>query len=249
METILLFSAVSFVCWPSCCCGAGGRAADEACILDSEGPVFYRMAWSGVTPASPVPRSRPLEPRQCSDNLLNVHQRLGAHPRTDLQGELLIHSRMAATVVGETLANLSSVSQGTKVALWYCLVWSSGEGHEPCVLSPHCPSSMDSKHRCFLDSSLEGEQASSHLFILRCLLSALLPSDSNSLKSGAPLLPSTMILDKLFNLSQNQISRFQNENSFTALQTSPNDPTVKWEHLLRSNYQAETANANRFYSY
>lgn len=157
-----------------------------------------------------------------------------------------MHSRMAASVVGETQAKLSSVSQ----ALWYCLVWSSGEGHEPCVLSLHCPSSMDSKHRtrCFLDSSLEGEQASSHLFILRCLLSAL-PSDANSLKSGAPLLPGTMILDKLFNLSQDQFSRFQNENSFTALQTSPNDPTVKWEHLWRSSYQAETANANGFYSY
>ena len=155
-----------------------------------------------MTPASPAPRSRPLEPRQCPNNFLSCLPEARCSPQNSSPGRASDAFHKGSHCGRRNTSKLSSVSPGTKVALCYSLVWSSGEGHEPCVLSLHCPSSMDSKHRtrCFLDSSLEGEQASSHLFIHRHLLSAL-PSGANSLKSGAPLLPSARILDKLFNLS------------------------------------------------
>lgn len=173
-----------------------------------------------MTPTSPAPRSRLLEPRQCPDNLLSCSPEARCSPQNSSPGRASDAFQKGSHCGRRNISKLSSVSPGTKVALCYCLVMEQGEGHEPCVLSLHCPSSMDSKHRtrCFLDSSLEGEQVSSHLFIHRRLLSAL-PSGANSLKSGAPLFPSARIPDKLFNLSQGQISHFQNENSFTALQT------------------------------
>lgn len=155
-----------------------------------------------MTPTSPAPRSRLLEPRQCPDNLLSCSPEARCSPQNSSPGRASDAFQKGSHCGRRNISKLSSVSPGTKVALCYCLVMEQGEGHEPCVLSLHCPSSMDSKHRtrCFLDSSLEGEQVSSHLFIHRRLLSAL-PSGANSLKSGAPLFPSARIPDKLFNLS------------------------------------------------
>lgn len=143
METVLLFSAVSFVCWPSCCCGAGGRDADEARRLDSGACLLQ----DSMTPADSCFSSSEVShfiPRRCPESIPTYSPM--PTPEQLSRGGSGTLQNLKATVVGETLAKLLSVSHGTKLGPRCCPVWRSGEGQEPHAFSLHCPSSEDSDH-------------------------------------------------------------------------------------------------------
>lgn len=176
METVLLFSAVSFVFWLSCSCGVGGRAADEvARIKLLVGPL---LPWGCKTEGSSLHLPGPylLQLQEVDHCSLTLAWRLSApvnnqSPGTHLRAAVRISHRGCHTHQGlrttggrVRLAKLFAIPQWVKQITQKLLWLEQGRGAQsPINSAPQYPQLFPWNPRAshwtrgFLLTSLEGE--------------------------------------------------------------------------------------------